>query len=334
MIAALDQHSLKLHVAAGRVWESDGHGAPHDTLMKVTDYCRREAWRSADVVRLLGSPENVELILSLWEARQRGELADVQLASPVLCHDRGERRDPNTVFLRMRSSYLPPSCGGWHSMSPLDYASYALAAALRASEGRYTVEVRNCLWAHPVWPAARFPRFISRPALATLLGELLDPRWYIDPDRPNGTRRLLGFLGLNPRTQAGVMSLGRPNPMHDRCKLVHRCWSRPPLHIGLTYRQDWRPAEASQPGLAIGDDPRDFLWRICYSRKDPVIGHVRASQQFAIFLQQTWLQSLSQASSQAHEVFVPEHYFRWSSESAAFRRHFAGFDKAGLGGLG
>src|SRR5690606_9579989 len=98
-------------------------------------------------------------------------------------------------LFRMRQHLrgLPTSLGGWHAFGPADYPTYAMAEALAAGQSPL-----GLLRRHPVWPLLRFIMHLQPAPTCALLATILDPRWYVDPARPDSLSRLKAYLGLSP----------------------------------------------------------------------------------------------------------------------------------------
>src|SRR5436305_6101921 len=130
---ATDATALKLTVDhQGLVWYLYGEQMPYCSHSCVNQFVSSHDLPGHGVVRVVGCPENVPLVVGLYAWLQKHPLAVLEVCSP-LCSEGADRRDPELVLYRMRSYGLPPSLGGWHSFGPLDYPSYALAYLLNPS---------------------------------------------------------------------------------------------------------------------------------------------------------------------------------------------------------
>jgi hypothetical protein len=195
----------------------------------------------------------------------------------------------------------------------------------------------DLLHVHPAWRSLQFIPTLNEDCCATLLGYIMDPRWYVDPCNPDRTARLESKLGLNPKTQAGVTLAGvKPWRNHHLCSTVLRCW-KDPQQVGMIIKafQCVGPEPttgATTPGLR----PGDFLWRIwgyaigCGpgSREPPttaVIADLRASCRFIAFLSRVWISAIYESAilpDCGASLFRAADFFRpYLSEAAAYDDH-------------
>lgn len=329
---ATDAAITKLHVHRGTVWALKGAGLAECTGMSVADFMQSNRLAGAESIRLVGDCANASLIVDLWRLKQSGQLGSVQLASPLVCPTKADRSNPEAVLYYMRRFARPRSLGGFHEMDHNDCHTYRLVAAVRNQPvPALTSAVRECLHQHPAWYPLQFVSRLDHWAVAQLLATIIDPRWYIDPSRPDRSAKLVAFLGLNPKTQAGVTDPSKPRwEGHNRCDLVRKCWQNPEAlnDVKDTY-QRCAPhvvVEATRFGLS----PHDFVWRVWGNRagysvaKDPptpsaVAADLRASQKFVTFLRLTWLDRLTEAVVKGGmSLFRARDFFRFPEEAKAF----------------
>lgn len=299
-----DASAVKLAVDhQGVVWSLEGEGMPFCSHQYAGGFVRSWKPPTLERVRVVGGPENVQLILRLYEFLRHRPGPVLEVCSP-LCSEGADRRDPELTLYRMRGYGLPPSLGGWHAFGALDLPSYALAHLLNpacgAREGQANLDtVLRWLYIHPVWPALSFVDHLNRLAAAQLLALIIDPRWFIDLAHPDRQDRLEQFLGLNAKTQGGL-DRGNASWRSDRCRLVFKSWNT------LQLRE-------------LPQAPGRFLYR---ARGTPggSRGDLQASKVFVDFLRQVWLNVLC-TGPQAGRLFVPEYFFALVDEVEAFREH-------------
>lgn len=294
---AVDCKSLKLTVAEnGDVWVLEGDGMPVCTGLSVDEFIAHDGWER---LRVVGTAANAHLILRLY-ARAKGR-QPVEVCSPLCCESAEDRRDPEVLLYSMRFFEGAPSVGGWHAVGSRDIPSYLLAAHFQKNETVGPQQLQ-AFSVHPAYPALSFVQGIDSDACCHLLAEIVDPRWYIDLGDPDRGSRLGQFLGLNPRTQAGV---GREEESwrHDRCKRVLTCWRT-----------------GSPPGRLQELGPRQFLWRVWHARGGGVKGDLAGSKLFVAFLRAAWTDAVCQGPKAGH-LFVPEIFFQHEDEAKAYREH-------------
>jgi hypothetical protein len=245
-------------------------------------------------VRIVALPENAALITSLAECGagrvEIGRPNNILWAHLVAT-------GPKSVLVHARSAAPEaPSRGGWHGLTELDQASYALAAHYRSGGGHDDAAAR--LYArHPARPALDFITHLDHEAASRLLAEILDPRWFIDPDQPDRDARLKCYLGLTSNQNDGS------EPRRRRRALVRSAW------------------HGSGDRYGDCDEPRYFLWRTWYAC-DPENGAEAAdavvSRRFISYLKSVWLDSLLGGAWCAGGLFLPEYWFREPDEVAAW----------------
>jgi len=291
-----EDSTLKLHTAPdGIVWFAEGNRPPCSSGLPVTELFTHEIWRQPrSGVRILGTPENAAMLLDVVERREALSLPQYQIAGPQVCRTRRELRDPEITLYRMRQCMLPASLGGWHIVTQQDYVTYRLHRAL----GDTSAERRaSLLVLHPIWHPLQFVAGINPDAVAKLIGELLDPRWFVRPESPDSLSRLRRFLGLQPDVAERVSSNAADAAL-QRYRLVLSCW------------QQQTPEDIETPG--------NFLWRV--RRTAGLHGDLRASQFFVLFLFHVWRNAVVQVSD---GLFNPSVIFKRPDEMAAFRQHLA-----------
>ena len=218
----LEDQVLKIHTARdGRVWYVDGSHATVNTGAPIEDFLETTACRGARHVRMVGSSGNARALCLMHGRKTAGKLLRLEVASPaVVGRTRAERDDAKLMLMRIRDSAadgLNPAMGGWHEFGVADYPAYAIAACDGQDPSKY--KVAECyeamLAAHPAWPGLAFIQHLDLGRLAQLLGVILDPRWYVSLRTPrhgsdvapyyDDASKLHAYLGLDPRTMAGVL---------------------------------------------------------------------------------------------------------------------------------
>lgn len=304
-MTSLDTMALKLYMARdGTVWFADGIHAPIGSGLMIDQFVDSLRGRQRPFIRILGTPSNATLIISVWPLCQAD--GKLQVASPAICENSAERADPEIALYRMRQVCLPPSLGGWHDFARHDYSSYALVARIRADNG-VSQHAREILHHHPVWPCLQFVQGLAERWTAWVLCFVVDPRWFVDLEFPDRVGRLQSFLGLRWSVQQLASEKGRmvDRPVLVRCKAVLSAW------------------KGRMPQGSQWKDPRNFLWRIWRSAGKGVRGDLVASQKFIVFLRYTWLDALynDTTSSGREPLFLPDMLFKTPCEIEAFERH-------------
>lgn len=300
-----DEATIKIHTDdRGRVWYSDGVGPPQNSEKTHEEFLRAAVVNKFSAqVRLLGIPSNANLIVELFKRRQQKEIADVQIAGPNGAI--ADLNDPVHTLLRMRALTLSPSCGGWHSMTPIEYATYALLAQLQKNQFAFGLESATFFRLNPVYKFLDFIPFANAAACATLLVTIIDPRWYVDARMPDRSSKIELFLGLTPKVQRRVSDskiiVSRKREI--RCATVLNCWkTRKPEEVDFTA-------------------PQEFLYRVWKAAGEGPMGDLRASQMFVRFIRLNWLDLLDTRRGRRDGIFVPSRFFKKPVEIKAFKAH-------------
>ncbi len=289
MKVAKEIPTLKAQIGpGGEVHCADGTDRARGSGMPASEFAASAAGR---VVRVLASQENVGLVVALYQDGVTVELGRPPGTDWAAAADIG----PHTTIHEMRQAVATAPCrGGWHVMTALDYPTYAMADVFARSGPEVDRELLEDLFAaHPAGHALTFIPHLDRMKVCRLLATVLDPRWYIDPDRPNSVARLKIYLGLVPGRR------GRSVMRSARRSLVSGSWRTTP---GV-------PRKAGDPGY--------FLWRhFATCDGTPEQAYLKTDFRFLAYLRSVWLDSLYPTASR---LFVPEYFFRDVKTSDAWR---------------
>ena len=328
----LEEQVFKMHTAKdGLVWYVDGGHGAINTHAPIEDFLADAICQRARHVRMVGSAGNARALCAMYNRKLRGELLRLEVASPaVVGRTRAERDDPRLMLVRIRDSAvdgLNPAMGGWHEFGAMDYPSYALAACNDCD-----AEFRGCGRV----PAGYAPQPSS--VASTVIHQLPGYAQTGEADGDHTRSSLVSFrcehrcrgndiipyhddaaklhayLGLDPRTMAGVLGLCDETGAADRCRLVLKAWSN------------------EVPSAAELWDPDYFLWRRYHREGGPIKGALRASQMFVNYLRLVWLDALycDRAKGQPaapgkrplrEGLFAPDHFFSQRSEATAYSKH-------------
>ncbi len=335
---AIDTLTLKLHMHGRKIWCLDGDHTVRCAGESPEAFFEGELCTHTDRVRLVGNAANSRLIVRLYDLKQKGKLESVQVCTPLVCPVDKDRQKPEAMLIGMRNFTRAPSQGGFHEVEESDYRSYALLESLTQGTLRgqpVDVDALQLLRGHPAWRPLSFIQSLDKLSVAGLLAYILDPRWYIDQCAPDRLGKLEAWLGLNPKTQAGVSS-GRPRWRHHRrCQVVLNCWKDVPLEEDVRYRFELSAPNPIEGSDLTGCAPWDFAWRRWGHRLgigrpdapegDPVMADLRGSQRFIAFLRHVWLSELYRDSTAMPEqnaaLFRPADFFRHPTEIAAYELH-------------
>lgn len=311
MSRTFEEATLKLHTAAdGCVWYSKNIGPPTNSEKIVDEFLRSPVLSGfGKTVRLLGTPQNAELIATLYLRRYKREIEAVEVAGPNILNSVADLNDPKIVLQQMRTTELTAPCGGWHAVSMHDYPTYAMLARTMRTDFVFDDATKSYLQLHPVYRAAMFVPHINPELLSKLLTTIIDPRWYVDRRLPDRAAKLELFLGLTPQIQERVSTA--------TCLLKRtrefRC---------ATVLAVWKTKDAATVDLA---NPANFLYRIQAAAGGGTRGDLRASQALVRYLRHNWLASLETRKGVKDGLFAPNLFFKTPAEIAAYNEHMKNF---------
>jgi hypothetical protein len=309
MFHLADETAIKLHTAPdGNIWYAAGINPPENSQQTLDTFLLSNLISRLNTnIRILGVAQNAELIANLYLRKRGKELATICLAGPNVCAAMSELNDPVMTLFRMRESWFPLACGGWHEMTSVEYSIYALLSLHRRGRDLADNTSRIFYETHPLYKRLNFIGGISHKDATMLLTTIVDPRWYVDRRRADNAIKLNLFLGLTPKIQNRVSDttklLHRGRDL--RCSTVLRCW------------------KTQDPGVIDFQAPQNFLWRIWRAAGEGAKGDLRASQAFIRYLHANWLDIASSRKGARDGFFLPEQFFKTPAEQQAFATHLA-----------
>lgn len=302
-----DETSIKLHTDnAGYVWYAAGIETAQNSGQIVDSFLLSRVLRGVGVrVRVLGVPQNAELIVALYLRRSTNEVASFEVAGPNICETPDELQDPEAVLRRMRATALASACGGWRAVTDADYLTYALIGRLQRTRGVFDYLAASYLRAHPAYRALTLIPTLSEPYAAQIIALIVDPRWYVDRRAPERQGKLELYMGLTPGVQRRVSDSVKLliKPREFRCASVLETW------------------KTVHPGAVDLTDPRNFLYRIYKASGAGVRGDLRASQALLRYLRYNWLDAADKRKGAKDGLFAPELFFKTPAERATYELH-------------
>lgn len=307
MFGPKDENAIKLHTAAdGHIWYSKGISAPKNSEQIVDSFLLSPVTNGMGLVfRILGVKQNAELICALYLRHYKGEVRAIELAGPNILDFREEINDPASVLLRMRSALVSSACGGWHQLTMHDYPTYAMLARMMRTNFVFDDTTEAYFNLHPAQKSLSFIPTLSPEAAAKMLINVIDPRWYIDRQRPDRLKKLELFMGLTPSVQSKVSNkkylLRKSREL--RCASVLDTWKTKPYEeIDI-------------------ENPANFLYRIWHANGGGTKGDLRASQAFLRYVNDNWLAGLEKRSGVKDGLFAPNLFFKTTEQRAAYTAH-------------
>jgi len=283
----------------GIVWYAVNGSVPYSAGCTIDQFIQGLGDRPV-YARCLGDTWNTPLVVALYDYCQyRGGRVEAVGPGRVGGPAETPAGAARTIYC-MQQAARARGPAGWRIVTQGEYVTYAIAARLgcHGFDGR----VAELLEQHPAWRSLCFVHGLAIPAVAMLLAEIVDPRWFADADNPDRVSRLFAFLGLCPRIQQRVYSHGG-----GTCKRARRC---------TVVLQAW---SSFPPQPETGGST--FLWRVREAVGGGALGDLRASQRFILFLYHSWLAGLYAGDKSIDgSLFDPELFFKNSDELQGYSK--------------
>jgi|TARA_R110000824_G_scaffold304281_5_gene492103 hypothetical protein len=295
---------LRVHTdSGGIVWCGQNGVGAHCTGFSPEEFVAKSVFKTAPVVRAMGTAENSKLLLAMYERHKKAPVLakrNIWLASPLICPTKQLRDDPSEVLYRMwQSDTTARVSANWHLMNAVDFNTHLLRVSVDRDQLEHgiTDKARVIFQYHPTFSALAFFDQIDLNCSIRMLALILDPRWYVHAERPNRLSKVMNFLGLRPASfRSGTAE------QSDSADVVCGSWC---THV---------PSEASY-GI-----PCNFLHRISRYHGGGVRGQLKASEAFVRFVVLHWLQDLSYTKS---KLFDPTLFFKTEAEVIAYNNHMS-----------
>lgn len=303
-----DETAIKLHTDCfGSVWFGRGIEAPQSSGKPVDTFTLSAmcSTRSA-VFRVLGVPQNAELLCTLFLRVRQREIHAVEVAGPNVISDKFSELNAQQVMMRMNGIRTASSCGGWREMTASDYNIYALIARFLRNNYVFDAPARVHFASHPVAKLMAFIPTLSESDAAWVAATIVDPRWFVDRRKTEALKNVFFYLGLTPAVQKRVSDktclLAKSREL--RCARVLAAWKSaeiPPAEIDL-------------------QNPTNFLYRIWASAGGGAKGDLRASQAFVDYVVSNWFAATARHTGTRDGLFAADLYFKTQPERAAYKQ--------------
>jgi hypothetical protein len=303
-----DEAVIKLHTDCfGSVWFSRGIEAPQSSGKSVDTFTLSSmcSARSA-VFRILGVPQNAELLCTLFLRVRQREIHAVELAGSNVFSDKFSTLTAQQVMMRMNGVYAAPSCGGWREMTAADYNMYALIARFLRNNYVFDSSARIHFASHPIAKLMAFIPTLSESDAAWVIATIVDPRWFVDRRKTEALKNVFFYLGLTPAVQTRVSDktclLSKSREL--RCARVLAAWKS----------QDVLPEKIDL------QNPANFLYRIRAAAGGGAKGDLRASQAFIHYVVSNWVAATDRRSGFRDGLFAADLYFKTPTEQTAYKQ--------------
>jgi len=313
---------------SGKVWAVDGNGLPKVVCQDVNAYIDDllDNGSKNKLIRILAAPVNYSLISGFYTAKQEKLVESVQVAGPTLM----QKNRPESSLIRMRLCTLPPSLGGWHEMTNDDFIVYTMGTHIEMCKSlsyrfkkdgtptastlkkvkEFDTTIGWLMARHSMFKRLSFIDDINPVMLGRLVGSIGDPRWFVDPDRPDRLSRLFSWVGLH-------------GPVKSACKAIRRieatiCWEGTDTYGFRSYNSDpdKLSAKLNDPGCFILKYASD-KWGSDF-KKWP---YEKITKYFIKFLRLSWLDSIYPYPNPWMEpLFDYSQFFKNKNDLDAFKK--------------
>jgi hypothetical protein len=316
---------LRVHTVDEHIWHQQYEPEPVHYKGTAEEFAAEPRLAAFEHVRLCGMACNAELIIRLYDAKQQGKVASVEVCTPLVVEKQSDRRKPGPMLFELGLCCWGPSQGGFHEVISSDYHSYALVWALQRPGPITQADLLGYLQQHPAWkPLTWLP--VPIVSGAAVLRCLIDPRWYVDvcaPDSGNKFRQALGLVPCVQRRTAQLIA----HPQTALCGHVRDCWKTDAHEEHVKGMFELAGVKPIANSTTLGLRPMDFCWRAWGAESDPVMADLRGSQRFAEFLRQTWLSEIYRGAASVPEeravLFRPADFFEFDEEIHAYEQFAA-----------
>ena len=251
--------TLRLHTdSEGMVWCGQNGVRAVNSKLTPKEFVTRNSFLTAKLIRVLGMPSNAALIVTAYEAHKKKHvlqlpahnvlkkrLRSLEVGNATICPTAAIRADPVEVLQRMwQLDTSGRLCAHWRRVDSNMFNSYLLSLGIAECEEKALSIFRY----HPLARSLGFLGSSHLNSCVRWVAEVLDPRWFVHPDKPHRLTKLMQFSGLTPANfkllQAGDVNLLLQQRGGQRAKLTCDCWNT---------------LDADDVDY---DSPHNFLWRI------------------------------------------------------------------------
>jgi len=282
-----DNCSLKIIVSdRGQVWFAEGSRHIVNSGVGVDHFLTDRSYRHiirAARIRLPAVSDHFELIQLLYELFSREEIVSLEVCSPLVVGGRKPVRCPILAIERLRRVSGPPSCGGWIVVDRNLANLFALSDP-SLSRDRAVSIIRDIgfLDTMPFVHESAWSDF------AFVIGQIIDPRFFVEYPRIFSFNKLNAFFGLDSKFSAAVSSAAAVKDKLIRQESLVKVWRS-----------------------AVNFDERDREKRFFVDQLEPMVNEDiavnKVSRRFMTLLRLTWLQLLY--ANVGDSLFVPQRFF-------------------------
>lgn len=298
MIKPTSLTQIILHTdTTGTIWyeSSDNPGAVKSSSVEYRRLLDQDWCPTTAVIKVPGFRHNAKLIVELFDAIAGGRYGlSLQVGTPAEAIIAG-KLEPCNVVLKVKELELPPSCGGWRQLTVKEAASYRLIAAYDAQASN----IERLLQLHPAYPVFSFISAPTQAAVRTVV-DIVDPRWFVDPFKPDRTSRLRSYMGMHIDTVGALLSGAdlKSNKSARARNLI----------------ANWRNIQSPNRNSFLDDVVADT------GSMAEAKGVLKASVKLLTFIKDVWL---DQTADRGRTLFVPEYFFNNDKDALDFKAHLA-----------
>lgn len=299
---------LRLHTDSdGIVWCGQNGVRAVNSKLVPEEFVTHNSFRTAKLVRIMGVHDNAGLIVTAYNAQKKLNAsrapaksalsipnARLEVGSPLMCPVKALRKDPVEVLQRMwQTDTASRISTGWRAVDTNLFNSYLLVTSVDELSDKAAAIFRY----HPTSSLFSYFPDCDTKSCMKFVSEVVDPRWFLHPERPHRMTRLNRFLGLTPRVFKAIFS-GDATTMVG----MHN------IHRAIVVNSCWNLGDLDDVDCLL---PRNFLWRIYRERGYGWEGALAASLSFVRFISFQWRDKLS---GSRRNLFDPSVYFHSQEE--------------------
>lgn len=195
-------NDLAVAVADGELWISRGGECPRRFPGDRERFLASLLFRGSDEVAIAATAGGSRLIVDAYD--RCAELGiPLWLCGPRVATGPRPWTRPRSLVaavsaLATSEDRLPASLGGRHRMTEFERGIYGAAAALERTGTDWPAAA--AIGGHALVRAMGFAAWLRTPRVCRIIAEIRDPRWFVDPIKPNAMSPLYARFGLGGRS--------------------------------------------------------------------------------------------------------------------------------------
>lgn len=295
------------------VWYSYNNYRAVSTNTGIDDFVESSEFvKSRSKFRIIGNKQNIKLINKLFVKKCLGHIHSIEICSPNIIKD-SSKLDPEQLIFILKSIKRNPSIGRWHPLSPFEYPVYLMVEKISNKQAQNNKVIKYLVKFHPAWKEINFMSPININSLINIIYYIIEPRWFINPRKPNSFSKFEQYFGLRSYNVDFVYNTIKETNSNENKRLhdIVNVWY-PNLIDDFDY----------------DNNPSCFLYRIFKFYGVSAIGKLKTSRYALKYIILNWLDKINYLNYGKRGLyFVPEHFFYKNEEIQAYIRYIEGGKK-------